>query len=131
MPSMVDTRAPASGGLALFDTTGSNLNRCRNAALTPKAVLTALADVDAQATILTTSVGGSGILRMLLASPSTVARLAEVLGFAPSPLPQGGWPTHWRGLVGEVGQDAGVWGGLSEDERRALQRRNARARRAG
>src|SRR4028119_948662 len=30
----------------------------------------------------------------------------------------------------ENGQDAGVWGGLSEDERRALKRRNARARRA-
>ena len=29
------------------------------------------------------------------------------------------------------GQDAGVWGGLSEDERRALKRRNARARRVG
>jgi WhiB family redox-sensing transcriptional regulator len=28
-------------------------------------------------------------------------------------------------------QDAGVWGGLSEDERRALKRRNARVRRAG
>ena len=27
-------------------------------------------------------------------------------------------------------QDAGVWGGLSEDERRALRRRNVRARRA-
>ena len=27
-------------------------------------------------------------------------------------------------------QDAGVWGGTSEDERRALKRRNARARRA-
>ena len=31
----------------------------------------------------------------------------------------------------ETGQDAGVWGGLSEDERRALKRRTARARRAG
>jgi WhiB family transcriptional regulator, redox-sensing transcriptional regulator len=31
----------------------------------------------------------------------------------------------------EIGQDAGVWGGLSGDERRALKRRNARARRAG
>jgi WhiB family redox-sensing transcriptional regulator len=30
----------------------------------------------------------------------------------------------------ESGQDAGVWGGLSEDERHALKRRNARARRA-
>src|SRR6478736_3887197 len=30
----------------------------------------------------------------------------------------------------ETGQDAGVWGGLSEDERRALKRRNARAGRA-
>src|SRR3569832_309188 len=30
----------------------------------------------------------------------------------------------------ESGQDAGVWGGLSEDERRALTRRIARARRA-
>jgi WhiB family transcriptional regulator, redox-sensing transcriptional regulator len=28
----------------------------------------------------------------------------------------------------ESGQDAGVWGGLSEDERRALKRRNARQR---
>ena len=28
----------------------------------------------------------------------------------------------------ESGQDAGVWGGLSEDERRALKRRNARSR---
>lgn len=31
----------------------------------------------------------------------------------------------------DTGQDAGVWGGLSEDERRALKRRNARVRRAG
>jgi WhiB family redox-sensing transcriptional regulator len=30
----------------------------------------------------------------------------------------------------ETGQDFGVWGGISEDERRALKRRNARARRA-
>ena len=30
----------------------------------------------------------------------------------------------------DTGQDAGVWGGLSEDERRALKRRTARARRA-
>lgn len=28
----------------------------------------------------------------------------------------------------ETGQDAGVWGGLSEDERRALKRRTARTR---
>ena len=28
----------------------------------------------------------------------------------------------------ETGQDAGVWGGMSEDERRALKRRNARQR---
>ncbi len=28
----------------------------------------------------------------------------------------------------ETGQDAGVWGGLSEDERRALKRRTARNR---
>ncbi|MCL2453687.1 MAG: WhiB family transcriptional regulator [Micrococcales bacterium] len=31
----------------------------------------------------------------------------------------------------ETGQDAGVWGGMSEDERRALKRRAARQRRAG
>jgi WhiB family redox-sensing transcriptional regulator len=30
----------------------------------------------------------------------------------------------------ESGQEAGVWGGLSDDERRALKRRTARARRA-
>ena len=28
----------------------------------------------------------------------------------------------------EAGQDHGVWGGLSEDERRAMKRRNARTR---
>ena len=28
-------------------------------------------------------------------------------------------------------QDAGVWGGMSEEERRSLKRRAARARRAG
>ena len=28
----------------------------------------------------------------------------------------------------DTGQDAGVWGGTSEDERRALKRRGARAR---
>ena len=33
-------------------------------------------------------------------------------------------------LALDTGQDAGVWGGLSEDERRALKRRTARARRA-
>ena len=31
----------------------------------------------------------------------------------------------------ETSQDSGVWGGLSEDERRALRRRAARARRIG
>jgi WhiB family redox-sensing transcriptional regulator len=30
----------------------------------------------------------------------------------------------------EYGQDTGVWGGLSEDERRAFKRRNARVRHA-
>jgi WhiB family transcriptional regulator, redox-sensing transcriptional regulator len=34
-------------------------------------------------------------------------------------------------LAIESGKDPGVFGGLSEDERRALKRRNARARRAG
>lgn len=108
MPSMVDTRTPASGGLALFDVPGSNptcLDRCRNAAVAQDAVLTALAEVDARATILATSVGGSGTLRMLLASAFTASRLAEFLGLAPSPLPYGGWPTQWQGLVGEVGFD--------------------------
>lgn len=31
----------------------------------------------------------------------------------------------------EAGQDHGVWGGLSEDERRAMKRRRARARARG
>jgi WhiB family redox-sensing transcriptional regulator len=30
----------------------------------------------------------------------------------------------------ESGQDAGIWGGMGEDERRALKRRGARAARA-
>ncbi|MDO5671702.1 MAG: WhiB family transcriptional regulator [Actinomycetaceae bacterium] len=31
----------------------------------------------------------------------------------------------------ENNQDSGVWGGMSEEERRSLKRRTARARRAG
>jgi len=31
----------------------------------------------------------------------------------------------------EAGQDHGVWGGLSEDERRSMKRRNARSRLRG
>jgi len=31
----------------------------------------------------------------------------------------------------DSGQDAGVWGGMSEDERRSLKSRSARVRRAG
>ena len=31
----------------------------------------------------------------------------------------------------DAGQDHGVWGGLSEDERRAMKRRNARTRLRG
>ncbi|MFT4147583.1 MAG: WhiB family transcriptional regulator [Micrococcaceae bacterium] len=30
----------------------------------------------------------------------------------------------------ETGQDSGIWGGLSEEERRSLKRKKARARRA-
>src|SRR5574337_17901 len=39
-------------------------------------------------------------------------------------------PVRTEGLTWalETGQDAGVWGGMSEDERRALKRRNARTR---
>ena len=35
-----------------------------------------------------------------------------------------------EGLTGalESGKDGGLWGGMSEDERRALKRRNARTR---
>jgi hypothetical protein len=105
MPSMVDTRAPAPSGPALFESPGANptcLNRCRNAIGAQGVVLTALADVDAEATILATSVGGSGNLRMHLVSPFTADRLAEVLGLVPSPLPHDGWPMQWLGLVGEV-----------------------------
>ena len=36
-----------------------------------------------------------------------------------------------RSWAMESGKDDGVWGGLSTDERRALKRRIARARRAG
>ena len=36
-----------------------------------------------------------------------------------------------RGCALATGEDAGVWGGLSEDERRSLKRRRARARARG
>jgi len=35
------------------------------------------------------------------------------------------------GLVRSNNQDSGVWGGMSEEDRRSLKRRAARARRAG
>lgn len=81
------------------------LDRCRNALSARAAVLAEPASVDSAATVLETSVGGSGSLRLHLASASTAARPAEVLGLVSSPLPHRGWPTPpvWLGRVGEVG----------------------------
>ena len=61
------------------------------------------------------AIGTSGPALLQIAEAKTVCRrclvVAECLAWAL-----------------DSGQDAGVWGGMSEDERRALKRRNARTR---
>ena len=60
-------------------------------------------------------VGNSGPALLQIAEAKTVCRRCPVASACLS------WAM-------ETGQEYGVWGGLSEDERRALQRRNARTR---
>jgi WhiB family redox-sensing transcriptional regulator len=62
-------------------------------------------------------VGTTGPALLQIEDAKAVCRGCDVLGTCL------GWAL-------DTGQDAGVWGGLSEDERRALKRRQARARRA-
>jgi len=63
-------------------------------------------------------IGSSGPARLQEAQVKAVCRRCEVAETCLS------WAI-------DSGQDAGVWGALSEDERRSLKRRSARARRAG
>jgi WhiB family redox-sensing transcriptional regulator len=63
-------------------------------------------------------IGSSGPARLQEAQAKAVCRRCEVAETCLS------WAI-------DSGQDAGVWGALSEDERRSLKRRGARARRAG
>jgi WhiB family redox-sensing transcriptional regulator len=60
-------------------------------------------------------VGTSGPALLQIAEAKTVCRRCPVV-------------TECLTWALESGQDAGVWGGMSEDERRALKRRNARTR---
>jgi len=60
-------------------------------------------------------VGTSGPALLQIAEARTVCRRCPVV-------------TECLTWALESGQDAGVWGGMSEDERRALKRRNARTR---
>jgi WhiB family redox-sensing transcriptional regulator len=60
-------------------------------------------------------VGTSGPALLQIAEAKTVCRRCPVV-------------TECLTWALETGQDAGVWGGMSEDERRALRRRNARTR---
>ena len=60
-------------------------------------------------------VGTSGPALLQIAEAKTVCRRCPVV-------------TECLAWALESGQDAGVWGGMSEDERRALKRRNARTR---
>lgn len=60
-------------------------------------------------------VGTSGPALLQIAEAKTVCRRCPVV-------------TECLTWALESGQDAGVWGGMSEDERRAHRRRNARTR---
>jgi len=62
-------------------------------------------------------IGNTGPARLQIEEAKTVCHRCEVM------------ETCLK-LAIESGKDAGVFGGLSEDERRALKRRNARARRS-
>lgn len=63
-------------------------------------------------------IGNTGPAIAQVAEAKTVCRECEVAGIC----------LQW---AIDNNQDAGVWGGMSEEERRALKRRAARARRAG
>src|SRR5699024_8208029 len=63
-------------------------------------------------------IGNTGPALLQIEEAKTVCRRCEVAETC----------LHW---ALESGQDAGGWGGLGEDERRALMRGAARARRAG
>lgn len=60
-------------------------------------------------------VGTSGPALLQIAEAKTVCRTCPVVSECLT------WAL-------DSGQDAGVWGGMTEDERRALKRRNARTR---
>lgn len=60
-------------------------------------------------------VGTSGPALLKIEEAKAVCRRCPVMGSC-------------REWALETGQDAGVWGGLSEDERRAMSRRASRAR---
>ena len=60
-------------------------------------------------------VGNSGPALLQIAEAKTVCRRCPVVSDC----------LTWAMATG---QDTGVWGGMSEDERRSLKRRNARAR---
>lgn len=62
-------------------------------------------------------IGNTGLSLLQIEEAKAVCRRCEVMD------------TCLRWAL-ETRQDAGVWGGLSEDERRSLKRRNARARKA-
>ena len=63
-------------------------------------------------------IGNTGPALLQIEKAKVVCRRCEVVDICLS------WAMESR-------QDAGVWGALSDDERRALKRRTARARRAG
>lgn len=60
-------------------------------------------------------VGNSGPALLQIAEAKTVCRRCPVV-------------SDCLGWALESGQDAGIWGAMTEDERRALKRRNARIR---
>jgi WhiB family redox-sensing transcriptional regulator len=101
------TTSPADADPHTYDSRESNLMTWRNRA--------ACLDEDPE---LFFPIGNTGPALLQIEEAKAVCRRCEVV------------ETCLKWAI-ESGQDAGVWGGLSEDERRALKRRNARARRAG
>ncbi|ACY99227.1 MULTISPECIES: WhiB family transcriptional regulator [Thermomonospora] len=77
--------------------------------------LAACRDVDPE---LFFPIGNTGPALLQIEEAKQVCRRCEVIDAC----------LHW---ALESNQDAGVWGGMSEDERRAIKRRKARARALG
>lgn len=105
MPSMVDSRMPASSGPAKDPESALDptcLVCCYAATDVQAYVLSILTRIDSHAAGLVSSIGGSGSLRAHLVSIAVAAQVAQALNLAPIPPIRVGAAVEWFGSVGDV-----------------------------